>query len=81
MISASIPSIIFADTINGYASTIDLFEASPRGTAVAQMRIAKRLRILVHRFKQDSWALITSKNETTNIYGEITDKRFTHVAT
>jgi len=42
MISASIPSIMFADSINGYASTIDLLEASTRGTAVAQMRIATR---------------------------------------
>jgi hypothetical protein len=59
---------MFADSINGCASTIDLLEASTRGTAVAQMRIARRLRIHVHRFKQDSRALTTSKNETINIF-------------
>ena len=32
------------------------------------MRIAKRLRIHDHRFKQDSRALITSKNNTFNIF-------------
>ena len=68
VISASIPSIMFADSINGCASAIDLLEASTRGTAVVQMRIAKRLRIHDHRFKQDSRALITPKNETTNIF-------------
>lgn len=56
VISASIPSLMFADSINGCASIIDLLEASTRGTAVAQMRIARRLRIHVHRFKQD-WLL------------------------
>lgn len=77
VISASIPSIMFADSINGCASTINLLEASTRGTAVAQMRIVPRSPLQT-RFTGIDYL---QKWDYQHIYGEKPNKRFTHVAT